>query len=323
MRKEFMKRVPSFAWWSAVGFATTITGMWAFWGSFEAFHEGWYFKTLAENLVCTAQYLELMMIFLVLSAVALRWRRVGAVLYEAFGIAFLVWIYMTRKVLTAGVVLGMMPMTLPPLFVGILFWLGRPKQLRRAYKISIILPLVVAAAFAVEPVVRISGRVDDGNRGIRVIAENGVKLAWAPQGPGWPNPDPHDRVWKGGWLGPSWEEAKQTCRFLAADGKTVAETPQNIWRLPTAEEAARSLARHGKNCGGLWDPASGRPSYTIKPDKESPLWNPYSPIIYWWTSSEPDSGHAYYIDFNGNVYPRNKNSNMGSQAFRAVRDLKP
>jgi hypothetical protein len=50
-----------------------------------------------------------------------------------------------------------------------------------------------------------------------------------------------------------------------------------------------------------------------------PLWNPHSPVIYWWTSSEESERRAYTIDFNGNVYERDKSSTLGSQAFRAVR----
>jgi hypothetical protein len=228
----------------------------------------------------------------------------------------------TAKIVSLSTVLGWLPVTMLPLIVGILFWTGRPKPLKRAFKIGVILPLIVAAAFAAEPVIRVSGRVDDGDRGTRVIEGNGVKLVWAPQGPGWPNPDPHNKAWIAEWRGPTWEEATKICRHLTADGKSIAQTPQNIWRLPTADEAVRSMVRHGKNCGGIWNQVVVRASYTTKPDKESPLWNPYSPIIYWWTSSELNSGRAYYIDFNGNVYPRDKNSNLGSQAFRAARDLK-
>ena len=29
------------------------------------------------------------------------------------------------------------------------------------------------------------------------------------------------------------------CRYLAADGKSIAGTPQDIWRLPTVEEVVR------------------------------------------------------------------------------------
>jgi len=178
----------------------------------------------------------------------------------------------------------------------------------------------VAAGFAVEPVTRIAGRIDDGNRSLRIVQGNGVKLIWAPEGPGWPSPDPHDKVWITEWRGPTWEEAQDICRHLTADGKSVAGTPQDVWRLPTMEEVVRSMTRHGTNCGGIWDRINARASYSTKPDKESPLWNPYSPIIYWWTSSAHDRGRAYCIDFNGNVYDRDKQSTMGSQGFRAVRN---
>lgn len=308
--------------WIAVGGSAIISSMWAFWGTFESFHEGWYFQSLDQNLVCTAKYLTLMLIFVVLSVIPLRWPRVGGSLYQLFGIGFCIWILMTRKVLNLGVVLGWLPVTLPPLLLGMLFWVGRPKPVSRAYKISILLPLVVAAGFAVEPVTRIAGRIDDGNRGLRIVQGNGVKLVWAPEGPGWPNPDPHDRIWVTQWRGPTWEEAQKVCRYLKADGQSVAETPQNTWRLPTAEEVVRSMTRHGINSGGVWDPVNSRASYTTKPDKESPLWHPYSVIIYWWTSTEQNLRRAYCIDFNGNVYSRNKESNWGSQSFRAVREAK-
>ena len=110
------------------------------------------------------------------------------------------------------------------------------------------------------------------------------------------------------------------CRHLTADGASIASTPQDIWRLPTVDEVVRSMARHGVNSGGAWDPARARASYATRPDKESPLWNPHSVIIYWWTSSEEDEGRAYSIDFKGNVYARDKTSTLGSQGFRAVRD---
>jgi hypothetical protein len=305
--------------WIAVGGSAIISSMWAFWGTFESFHEGWYFQSLDQNLVCTAKYLTLMLIFVVLSVIPLRWPRVGGSLYQLFGIGFCIWILMTRKVLNLGVVLGWLPVTLPPLLLGMLFWVGRPKPVSRAYKISILLPLVVAAGFAVEPVTRIAGRIDDGNRGLRIVQGNGVKLVWAPEGPGWPNPDPHDRIWVTQWRGPTWEEAQKVCRYLTADGKSIAGTPQDIWRLPAVEEVVRSMTRHETNCGGVWDPINARAAYTKKPDKESPLWNSHSVIIYWWTSSEQDSRRTYSIDFNGNVYTRNKESNLGSQGFRAVR----
>ncbi|MCA9924985.1 MAG: hypothetical protein KC421_21570, partial [Anaerolineales bacterium] len=46
--------------------------------------------------------------------------------------------------------------------------------------------------------------------------------------------------------------------------------------------------------------------YKTKPDKESPLWNIYSQVIYWWTATEEDEAHAYIIAYDGQVWPRLK-----------------
>jgi len=308
--------------WIAVGISTLISSLWAFWGVFESFHEGWYFKSLSQNLKLTLGYIALMLVLVTLSVIALRWPRTGGSLYQLLGVGFGVWILMTRKALTPKVVLGWLPALLPVLVLGILFWVGRPAPVSLAYTISVLLPLLVAVGFAIEPVTRIAGRIDDGNRGVRIVQGNGVKLVWAPEGPGWPHPDPHDRIWLTQWRGPTWEQAQRVCRYLTADGTAVANTPQDVWRLPTVEEVVRSMTRHGANCGGFWNPVSAQASYTTKPDKESPLWDPYSPVIYWWTASQPNSAQAYGIDFNGRIYNRYKQSNLGSQGFRAVRTLR-
>jgi hypothetical protein len=308
--------------WVAVGIATLVSSLWAFFGIYETFHEGWYFKSLSQNLALTVKYLAIMLVSVTLSLIALRWPRAGGSLYQLFGVGFSVWILATRKVLNLTVVLGWLPSLLPVLVVGMLFWVGRPKPVSLAYKISLLLPLLVAVGFAIEPATRIAGRIDDGNRGLRIVQGNGVKLVWAPEGPGWPNPDPSDRTWVTQWRGPTWEEAQRVCRYLTADGTAIANTPQDIWRLPTVEELVRSMTRHGSNCGGVWNPISAEASYMTMPDKESPLWNPYSPIIYWWTASQPSSSQAFSVDFNGKVYKRNKESNLGSQTFRAVRTLR-
>ncbi len=107
---------------------------------------------------------------------------------------------------------------------------------------------------------------------------------------------------------------------MTEDGKSLADTPQGIWRLPTINEAVRSLTRHDKNSGGVWNSETGRASYEIKPDKESPLWDTHSQIIYWWTSTEKDDKKAYIIVYHGGVFLRSKDLAMGSQAFRAVKE---
>ncbi len=50
--------------------------------------------------------------------------------------------------------------------------------------------------------------------------------------------------------GVPWEEAVRRCRHLTEEGTALADTPQDVWRLPIVEEAVRSMHRHGNNSGG-------------------------------------------------------------------------
>lgn len=44
--------------WIAVGCSTLVASVWAFWGIIENFHEGWYCKSLGQNLgLMFGQYL--------------------------------------------------------------------------------------------------------------------------------------------------------------------------------------------------------------------------------------------------------------------------
>lgn len=205
-------------------------------------------------------------------------------------------------------ILSWLPVTVPLVGIGLLFWFGHPRPGWLAYVIAAGVPLLVGGVCAVEPVTRIARRVDDGNRQARLVEGNDVKLIWAPAGPAWPK------------HGVNWDEAQRACKFLSEDGSSLADTPQDIWRLPSVEEAVASLTRHGRNCGGQWDPSAERARYEIKPDKESPLWDTHSPIIYWWTSTEGDDHKAYVVVYNGRVCPRRKKLCMGSLAFRAVKN---
>jgi hypothetical protein len=117
----------------------------------------------------------------------------------------------------------------------------------------------------------------------------------------------------------NWHEAMETAARLSADGLTLMDTPQHIWRLPTVDEAARSMARHGENCGGYWDAAAQRTVFAVTPDKEPPLWDPFKETIYWWTASEADEQRAWMIEYDGQAWPRRKSQAMGSMGFRAVR----
>ena len=164
--------------------------------------------------------------------------------------------------------------------------------------------LVIAG---IEPALRVSQRLDDGDLSARLVQGNGVELVWAPDGPGWPR------------QGKNWHEAGRICQYLHEDGLALAATPQDIWRLPTVDEAVRSMSRHGQNSGGVWDKAKGEATYNTTPDKESPLWNTYSQVIYWWLATEADEERAYIIVYDGKLWERTKQLNQDYLGFRCVK----
>jgi hypothetical protein len=57
------------------------------------------------------------------------------------------------------------------------------------------------------------------------------------------------------------------------------------------------------------------------PDKESPLWDKYSKVIYWWTATGMDDKNAYIIVYNGQVWPRPKKAHWDYLGFRAVKTV--
>ncbi|MCP4544732.1 MAG: formylglycine-generating enzyme family protein [Chloroflexi bacterium] len=134
-----------------------------------------------------------------------------------------------------------------------------------------------------------------------------MNLIWAPDGPGWP------------CTGVDWYEAEQVCQRLGEDGLTLAPEPQNVWRLPTVDEAVRSMVRHGQNSGGAWDAEIAEATYQTRPDKESPLWNTYSQVIYWWTATEVDEDHAYIIVYDGKAWSKTKQLSLPYRGFRCVK----
>ena len=85
------------------------------------------------------------------------------------------------------------------------------------------------------------------------------------------------------------------------------------------EEAVRSMARHGQNSSGVWNAETLKASYETTPDKESPLWNIHSQVIYWWTATEVDEDHAFIIVYDGKVWPRTKDFGPAYLGFRCVK----
>jgi hypothetical protein len=290
------------AGWIAVGLSTAVTCLWALWGILENFHEGWYYESLLSNVgLMFIQYLSPMLIFLGLALISITWPRAGGVLHVIFALLiagfFRAW--------TNTVILLLL---LPLIGLGALYWFGRPRPRKIALTLAAGLPLLTLVIAGIEPAVRVSQRFDDGNLQARLVQGNGVDLIWAPEGPGWPR------------AGADWYEVQEVCSHLGEDGLEPAAEPQGIWRLPTVDEAVRSMARHGQNSGGVWDAEAAKATYQTTPDKESPLWNVHSQVIYWWTATEVDEDYAYMIVYDGEVWRRAKRFGPAYLGFRCVRE---
>jgi hypothetical protein len=277
----------------AVAFCNSL--FWAYWGITENFHEGWYFPAFIDNLrLMLGQYLSPFLISILVFAVGSRYPRIGSLLFFILGV--FVQFYINNLVIA-----------IPFLLIGLAFFIGKVNVSGRLIFFLSIIPTVIIGALGSYHFIRVSGRYFDGNFDLRHIEGNEVSLTWAPRGPGFPA------------KGVNWAEAKNACEFLSADGLTVMDKPQYIWRLPTVEECVRSFRRSNKNCGGTLDSETNKPLYEVKPDKESPLWDIYSPIIYYWTATEIDSLNAYIVVYDGGVFSRNKSRNPDYLGFRAVK----
>ncbi len=293
--------VHQLAGWIAVGFSTLITCFWAYWGIVENYHEGWYYQFWLSNFgLMFVQYLSPMLLFMGVTLVSIYWPRIGSVLHVIIAI-LASWFF--KAFSNAATFL----LILPLVGLGALYWFGRPQPRKLAVSLVVGVPLITLIIAGVEPVLRVSQRVNDGNLEARLVGGNGVSLIWAPDGPGWPR------------TGTNWHEAQRACEHLSEDGHTSSPTVQNIWRLPTVDEAVRSMARSSHNSVGVWDPENAQADYEMTPDKESPLWNVFSQVIYWWTATEIDEEQAFIIVYDGKVWPRSKQFGPAYLGFRCVK----
>jgi len=289
------------AGWIGVSVSTLITCIWALWGILENFHEGWYSETLASNLgLMFIQYLSPMLIFMAVTLVSIFWPRIGGGLHIAVALLAIGFFQAFSNAATFLIIL-------PLVGIGLLYWFGRIEPRKTAASVAIAFPMLTLVIAGTGPAIRVSQRIDDGNLQVRLVHGNGVDLIWAPDGPGWPRE------------GTNWYESQKSCQYLSEDGTTIVSTPQHIWRLPTADEAVRSMARHGQNSGGVWDAKTAETTYETSPDKESPLWNIHSQVIYWWTKTEIDEDQAYIIVYDGKVWPRSKSFGPDYLGFRCIK----
>jgi hypothetical protein len=247
-----------------------------------------------------AQYLSPMLIFLGVTLTSIYWPRFGGGLHLLIAL-LAIWFFKAFSNAATFLII------LPLLGIGTLYWFGHLPSRKTSISLVLGFPMLTLILCGTGPAIRVSQRIDDGNLRARIVHGNGIDLIWAPDGIGWPR------------IGMNWNEAQQACQNLDKDGLTLSSTPQNIWRLPTVDEAVRSMARHGQNSNGIWNSETSEAAYTISPDKESPLWNIHSQVIYWWTASEVDEEHAYIIVYDGKVWSRTKDFGPAYLGFRCVK----
>jgi len=80
---------------------------------------------------------------------------------------------------------------------------------------------------------------------------------------------------------------------------------------------------HGQNAGGIWDPVEEKAIYKRTPDKETPLRDVRSKVIYYWTAdtSLQDERQAYIIVYHSGVYDKRKIDGQSYLSFRAVKEV--
>ncbi len=291
--------------WTAVTLNLATACLWAYWGAIEAFHEGWWHSTWLSNVGWSTPYLAPAVIFVALGLVGIRWPRIGAAIILVFTCWFWWWWNVPQRLAQGDLLVGLVMTGASGLLIA-LWWCGRAAPRRWAMLLTVGAPALVAVVSGAYPAYLVVTRVDDGNRGERTIVGNDVTLNWAPEGPGWGR-------------GTTWDQAVDIAAHLSHDGLAIEASPQQFWRLPTMDEAVRSLVRRGRNAGGVWNPAAGRAEYRVQPNKETPLWNPRSEVIYWWTADTQDDRRAWTITYNGRVLIREKSAGMGTIGFRLVR----
>jgi len=292
--------------WIGVFITVIFSSVWAYWGAYENFHEGWYATSIWENLfMFLFQYMVFTILFVSLALTILKWKKTGFLLHLILG-GFCIWFFSGASFNVLGLLI-----IIPFAVLGLLYYLGEPEPKKWAYRLIISIPLVIILAISIPQGIKVSQRINDNDFSMRIVEGNGVTLAWAPRGPGWPD------------KGTSWEEAQDICKYLSQDGTTVMEEEQNIWRLPTVDEAVRSMMIHGENAGGVWYPVEERAVYGRTPDKETPLWDVHSKVIYYWTleSSAKDEQQAYIILYHGSIFDKRKINHQNYLSFRAVKEV--
>lgn len=360
----------------AIVLLALVTGLWVYWGTAEMYYEGWWGEWTNR-----LPYLIPGTAFLLLSLLIIRWPRAGGWLLIVLGGGFTAFywsVQFSRWGFSWEGFLSVFPISGLLVLLGVLFILaghtlrlspqvqtirgGKWTFVQQKWRnlLALGLPLLIVILVSAINLPLILTRVDDGDRGTRLVAGNGITLVWAPAGPGWGRgllrADQEDFHQPGAVL--SWNDialygrspssitdkpdlagltcdstsnagcATQAdmavtglCRYLSANGLQLLAEPQNIWRMPSVDELVRSLARHGENAGCTWDGTTDSANCTQTPDKEPPLWDPDSSAVYYWAADEYNQLEAYYINYNGNaVHSQPKSFGNARHGYRCVRE---
>lgn len=302
MQGEKLKKIIS---WTAIIISLSISSFWAYWGIEEFFHEGWYSDSFLYALfLFFVQYLLFAIIFTILALIAMKYRRVGLGAYILLGL------FSAFFFSGASFQVAYLSLAIPFVILGLLFYFGEFIDFKRIKIIMIFLPILIIFILETPLLWRNINRVDDKNYAERLIDCQGEKIIWAGRGLGFPGE------------GVNWTDADYTCRHLSEDASYLADEELSIWRLPSIEEAVQCQMRNNENSSGVWNSETKKAIYEKMPDKETPLWQPSSEIIYYWTSemSEETDEQAYIFTYDGGIFDKNIHYAPNYQSFRCIKD---
>ncbi len=192
--RRYLVLVPGLLGWLLVTFVAEMATIWS---SIEMFHEGWWGQVPHRFL-----YLIPGFIVVLLSAIPVRWPRVGGWFLGTVGISLA---FFWRKFVDSQLGLELaVPFVLGAVFFifeglrqdrierGV--WLAFPLPgwypghsffKRPRLTLTLALPALTFIGVIAVWSVWLSARVDDGDRSMQRITGKAVDLMWAPAGPGW------------------------------------------------------------------------------------------------------------------------------------------
>lgn len=328
---SLLRRLPGS---SALLLLVVVTTAAAVNGAASLFYEGW-----GQPVLRLLPYLAPAAVLMAIGLVAIRRPGTGAILLLGGGLAGGAWWFVGRmaaEIAPTGVLLMTLAVMLVPVVMisALLFvdaWLSRravagpttpaqrPGRTWRSAAL-VVIPMGGLALVSYQQVPALLARHDDGQRGARVIeGSDGVKLAWAPMGPGW-----NARASAGGHL--SWAELSGAgpasagrCAYLDEEGATLLDRPAGIWRMPSTGEIIQALSRGGVSAGCRWDGRSPHATCRVPPDKETPLWAPDEAPIYYWSDREVAPGRALAVNYTGGVSELSAAAGNIGVGFRCVK----